>query len=245
MKLFQIVTSDGEFNGKFDIKFSEDMNFGEGSDIDFDDESLIEKWEILYCCGDQWCEENLTNIDEEIIKKELFLIRDKVYWTVKQDDYLIKIIDDEVVKNRIFIRKADREIYESIKKSEGDLKGSSNMELFLIAMMLGYNKKGKQGLKGVNSTATDGFVRIASFPEDAWYVIKSIAVYEEEYIEVLLSNNKMFDIAEKYAIVGIQELEKLYFENEHNFLKRMEKLLIDEFDVQRIKNDIVVEEVVE
>ena len=67
MKLFQIVTSDGEFNGKFDIKFSEDMNFGEGSDIDFDDESLIEKWEILYCCGDQWCEENPTNIDEEII----------------------------------------------------------------------------------------------------------------------------------------------------------------------------------
>ena len=64
-------------------------------------------------------------------------------------------------------------------------------------------------------------------------------------MEVLLSNNKMFDIAEKYAIVGIQELEKLYFENEHNFLKRMEKLLIDEFDVQRIKNDIVVEEVVE
>lgn len=116
MKLFQIVTSDGEFNGKFDIKFSEDMNFGEGSDIDFDDESLIEKWEILYCCGDQWCEENPTNIDEEIIKKELFLIRDKVYWTVKQDDYLIKIIDDEVVKNRIFIRKAIVKFMNQLKK---------------------------------------------------------------------------------------------------------------------------------
>ena len=49
----------------------------------------------------------------------------------------------------------------------------------------------------------------------------------------------MFDIAEKYAIVGIKELEKEYFENEHNFLKRMEKLLIDEFDYQEIAKDIV------
>ena len=51
----------------------------------------------------------------------------------------------------------------------------------------------------------------------------------------------MFDIAEKYAIVGIKELEKLYFENEHNFMKRMEKLLIDEFKIQGIADDIVVE----
>ena len=177
----------------------------------------------------------------EIIKDELISNHDKVYWSIKRDDHIIKITDDEVVKDRIYIRKQDREIYESIRKSEGDLKGISNIELFLIAMMLGYNKKGKQGLKGINSTARDGFVRIGSFPDEAWHVIKSVAVYEEEYMEVLLSNNKMFDIAEKYAIVGIQELEKLYFENEHNFLKRMEKLLMDEFELQGIPEDVVAE----
>ena len=38
---------------------------------------------------------------------------------------------------------------------------------------------------------------------------------------------------------SVEELEKEYFENEHNFLKRMEKLLIDEFDYQEISKDIV------
>lgn len=235
MKFFQIVTSDGEFDGRFDVKFSEDVNFED----DLEEKSMIEEIDIQYCCEDQWCYENPTGIDEDIIKNELISNHDKVYWTIKKDDYLIKISDDDVVKDRIYIRKDDREIFESIRKSEGDLKGCSNIELFLIAMMLGYNKKGRKGLKDVKSTANDGFVRVGSFPDEAWHVIKSIAVYEEEYMEVLLSNNKMFDIAEKYAIVGIQELEKVYFENEHNFLKRMEKLLIDEFDYQKIDEDIV------
>lgn len=235
MKFFQIVTSDGEFDGRFDVKFSENVDFED----DLEEKSVIEEINIQYCCGDEWCHENPTGIDDEIIKKDLISNHDKVYWTIKKDDYLIKITDDDVVKDRIYIRKDDREIFESIRKSEGDLKGCSNIELFLIAMMIGYNKKGRKGLKDVTSTANDGFVRVGSFPDEAWYVIKSIAVYEEEYMEVLLSNNKMFDIAEKYAIVGIQELEKLYFENEHNFLKRMEKLLIDEFDYQKIDEDIV------
>ena len=64
-------------------------------------------------------------------------------------------------------------------------------------------------------------------------------------MEVLLSNNKMFDIAEKYANVGIQELNKLYFENEHNFLKRMEKLLINSFKEQNIQKSDETTEVLD
>ena len=235
MKFFQVVTNDGEFNGKFEVKFSDNVDLDE----DLEETSIIEAINIKYCCDDHWSYENPTGIDDDIIKKELISNHDKVYWTIRNNDYLIKITDDEVVKDRIYIRKDDREIFESIRKSEGDLKGCSNIDLFLIAMMLGYSKKGRKGLKDTKSTANDGFVRIGSFPDEAWYIIKAIAVYEEEYIEVLLSNNKMFDIAEKYAIVGVQELEKMYFENEHNFLKRMEKLLIDEYDFQKIDNDII------
>lgn len=238
MKLFQIITSDGEHDGKFDVKFSEDINL----DDELDDENqFIENIDIVYCRGDHWSEENPTNIDDKDIENDLIANYDKVYWTIKNNNYLIKITDDEIVKDRIYIRKDDRETFESIRKSEGDLKGISNIELFLIAMMLGYNKKGKHGLKGISSTANDGFVRVGSFPDEAWYIIKAIAVCEEEYMEVLLSNNKMFDIAEKYAIEGIKELENLYFENEHNFMKRMEKLLIDEFKIQGISSDITVE----
>ena len=119
------------------------------------------------------------------------------------------------------------------------------MDIFLIAMILGFEKKGRQGLKGIHSDARDGFVRDQSFNSDHWRVIKSFAVYEEGYMEVLLSNNKMFDVAEKYANVGIQELNKLYFENEYNFLKRMEKLLIDSFKQQNIAKDNETSEVLE
>ena len=241
MKLFQIITLDGEFNGKFNV----DMDYAtfESVDEEFTENEIdyapsIDDIEVYFCQGDMWSLENPTSIDEIQIKEQLLANYDKVHLTFKFDDFILKIIDDEIIKDRISIRKEDRVIYESIRKNDGDLKGISNMDLFLMAMMLGVHEKGKQGLKGVKSTATDGLVRVASFTDDAWNIIRALAVYEEEYMEVLLSNNKMFDVAEKYATVGINELNKLYFENEHNFLKRMEKLLIDEFNAL----DIEVEE---
>lgn len=238
MKLFQIITLDGDFNGKFNV----DVDYGAIESVDdelveneIDYAPSIEDIEVYYCHGDRWALENPTSIDDIRIKEQLLDNYDKVHLTFKFDDFILKIIDDEIIRDRIYIRKEDRVIYESIRKNDGDLKGISNMDLFLMAMMLGFHEKGKHGLKGVKSTATDGLVRIASFSDDAWNIIKAFAVYEEEYMEVLLSNNKMFDVAEKYATVGIHELNKLYFENEHNFLKRMEKLLIDEFKTLDIK----------
>ena len=240
MKLFQIITLDGEFKGKFNVNIDYDA-IGDADDELIENEidytPSIEDMDVYYCHGDRWSAENPTSIDEIKIKEQLLANYDKVHLTFKFDDFILKIIDDEIIKDRIYIRKEDRVIYESIRKNEGDLEGISNMDLFLMAMMLGFHEKGKHGLKGVKSTATDGLVRTESFKDDAWNIIRALAVYEEEYMEVLLSNNKMFDVAEKYAIVGIQELNKVYFENEHNFLKRIEKLLIDEFKTLDIEVD--------
>ncbi len=225
MKLFQIFKDNNDVKGKFSINDS------------------LDELKILYYIYDEddaiwdWIEcENPLNIDEISIKELLIENNDYVYQSIKGNDFVIRLYDEEIEKDRISIKKEDREIYESIRKNEGDLKGVTNMDVFLIAMMLGAEKKGHQGLKGTHSDARDGLVRIESFNSDHWRVIKSFAVYEEEYMEVLLSNNKMFDIAEKYANVGIQELNKLYFENEYNFLKRMEKMLITSFNDQNIKN---------
>lgn len=236
MKLFQIITLNGEFKGKFDVTITYNINDVVENTIEV--KPSLDDLKVLYCYGDKWGSKNPTNIDENKIKKILLDNFDKVYQTLKFDDFIIKIIDDELIKDRISINKEDRTIYESIRKTDGDLKGISNMDLFLIAMMLGFHVRGRHGLKGIRSTATDGFVREGSFTDKNWDVIKSFAVYEEEYMEVLLSVNKMFDIAEKYATVGIKELNKLYFENEHNFFKRMEKLLIDDFNLNISSDEV-------
>ncbi len=237
MKLFQIITLEGEFVGKFNV----DIKLDEQDDLvehEVEVNPTLDDLKVVYCNGDAWVEENPTKIDDVRIKEILLSNFNKVYQTFKFDDFIIKINDDEIVKDRISIKKQDREIYESIRKHDGDLNGISNMELFLIAMLLGFNKKGKHGLKGIKSTATDGLVRVASFTDSAWDIIKAVAVYEEEYMEVLMSNNVMFDVAEKYASVGIHELNSMYFENEHNFLKRFEKLLLKEFKELNIDKDI-------
>lgn len=223
MKLFQIFKDNNDVNAKFSINDS-------GDELKIAYSILDEKNNVL-----EWKEcENPLGIDEQLIKDLLIENNDYVYKTIKGEGFVIRLYDEEIEKDRIYVRKEDREIYEAIRKNDGDLKGVTNMDIFLIAMMLGFEKKGRQGLKGTHSDAKDGLVRDQSFNSDHWRVIKSFAVYEEGYMEVLLSNNKMFDVAEKYANVGIQELNKLYFENEHNFLKRMEKLLITSFKNQKI-----------
>ena len=220
MKLFQIFKDNDDVNGKFSINDSFDeikivySVFDEKNDV----------WNWVEC-------DNPLNIDDKLINNLLIENYDLVHKTIKGNGFVIRLFDEEVERDRIFIKKEDREIYEAIRKNDGDLKGVTNMDIFLIAMVLGAEKKGRQGLKGSHSDARDGLVRIQSFNSDHWRIIKSFAVYEEGYMEVLLSNNKMFDIAEKYANVGIQELNKLYFENEHNFLKRMEKLLLRVFNI--------------
>ena len=226
MKLFQIFKDNNDVNGKFSLDDSlEDLKIVYSI---FDEENNVFNW--VEC-------ENPLGIDEQLIKDLLIENNDYVYRTFKGNGFVIRLYDEEIEKDRIFVRKEDREIYEAIRKNEGDLKGLNNMDIFLIAMILGFEKKGRQGLKGIHSDARDGFVRDQSFNSDHWRVIKSFAVYEEGYMEVLLSNNNMFDVAEKSANVGIQELNKLYFENEYNFLKRMEKLLIDSFKQQNIAKD--------
>lgn len=234
MKLFQIFKDNDDVNGKFSINDSFDeikivySIFDEKNDV----------WNWVEC-------DNPLNIDDKLIYNLLIENYDLVHKTIKGNGFVIRLFDEEVEKDRIFIKKEDREIYEAIRKNDGDLKGVTNMDIFLIAMVLGAKKKGRQGLKGSHSDARDGLVRVQSFNSDHWRIIKSLAVYEEGYMEVLLSNNKMFDIAEKYANVGIQELNKLYFENEHNFLKRMEKLLINSFKEQNIQKSDETTEVLD
>ena len=82
--------------------------------------------------------------------------------------------------DRVFIRKEDREIYQTIRTQEGDLQGASNADLFLIAMLFGYHKNKKLNVNVMDKKPpklNDGLIRTVSFDTDAWDLIKSFAVH--------------------------------------------------------------------
>lgn len=114
------------------------------------------------------------------------------------------------VRDRVFIMKEHRDIYQELRIGPGDLKGASNPNLFLIAMVLGFDKKGKDGLNEKIPKLNDGLVRTISFNTDEWNFIKSFAIYIEEDVNVIGNVNRMLDIAEIYAYHGIEILYEKY-----------------------------------
>ena len=140
---------------------------------------------------------------------------------------------EEKDMDRVFIRKKDREIYQTIRTQEGDLQGASNADLFLMAMMFGYDKNSKEDIKIMEKTPpklNDGLIRTVSFSTDAWDLIKSFAVHIDQDVNVLANNDRMLDIAQRYACEGISVLNMKYNEDKHGFLKYLEDLIDEKFD---------------
>lgn len=139
--------------------------------------------------------------------------------------------------DRVFIRKQDREVYQTIRTQEGDLQGASNADLFLMAMMLGYDKSSKENINVMEKESpklNDGLIRTASFNTDAWDLIKSFAVHIDQDVNVLANTNRMLDIAQRYANEGILILNKKYNEDKHGFLNYLEDLIDKKFDEYEI-----------
>ena len=114
MKLFQIFKDNSDVNAKFSINDSLDELKVVYSI--FDEKNNVSNW--VEC-------ENPLGIDEQLIKNLLIENNDYVYRTIKGNGFVVRLYDEEIEKDRIFIRKDDREIYEAIRKNEGDLKGGT------------------------------------------------------------------------------------------------------------------------
>ncbi len=139
--------------------------------------------------------------------------------------------------DRVFIRKEDREIYQTIRTQEGDLQGASNADLFLIAMMLGYDKNKKLNINVMDKKPpklNDGLIRTVSFKTDAWDLIKSFAVHIDQDVNVLADNDRMLDIAQRYAFEGISVLNDMYNKDKHGFLDVLECLIDKKFEEEDI-----------
>lgn len=143
---------------------------------------------------------------------------------------LLKMSDETRVRDRVFIHKDHREIYQKIRTKHGPLQGYENVNTFLIAMMMGYELEGKEGLKKDIPRLSDGLIRTISFNNDTWDLIKSFSVFIEEDINVLGDINRMLDIAQKYAYFGIVQLNKKYFDESIDFLEYLSEIIDKKFE---------------
>jgi len=128
-------------------------------------------------------------------------------------------------ERKIRINRADREIYDKLKYKEGPFKGRKNPEIFMTSMILGYHKYQTR-------TPLDSFepyTHVDHLGPQNRTMIKSIAVAEEG-MGVLSDPDKVYNIAEEYAATGIKILESMVFNHEYDFIKKLENILVDEYD---------------
>ena len=137
------------------------------------------------------------------------------------------------IKDRVYIRKEDRKIYQDMRIKFGVLQGVENADLFLMAMFLAFEKEGKDILKKDVPTLSDGLIRLESFSRDAWSVIKSFAIYVDETVDVLGDTNRIVEIAQTYAYYGIHILNDIYWDDE-DFTVFLENSIINKFNNEKI-----------
>ncbi len=128
-------------------------------------------------------------------------------------------------RDRIFIDSADRKDFERLKKPDAPLAGKENKELFMMALIVGYNEGNRVPLKDKY-----GFVRLEYLSEKEDAVIKSIAISEEDSLGVLLDKDKVYTIAEEYAAGGIKLLKNQVMGKRYgDYIKWFESKIIDKF----------------
>lgn len=128
-------------------------------------------------------------------------------------------------RDRIFIDSADRKDFERLKKPDAPLAGKENKELFMMALIVGYNEGNRIPLKDKY-----GFVRLEYLSEKEDAIIKSIAISEEGGLDVLLDKDKVYTIAEEYASGGIKLLKSQVMGKIHgDYMKWFESKIIDKF----------------
>lgn len=131
--------------------------------------------------------------------------------------------------SRVYISKSDRSIYNKFKYDDNPFKGRKNREIFIIAVALGY----KLGTRTKLEKPDEQYDHVENFGEEINTIIKAIAV-EEEGIEVLDDKVEVYKIADEYAATGIKYLEGLVFSHEFDFTKKLENILVDEYDRQKM-----------
>jgi len=120
---------------------------------------------------------------------------------------------------KFYIDFTDRAIYDKLEKEFP--KKFTKKDLFMFALITGYKSKIRIPLE----KRQEFFWASNLKPEDE-IIIKSIAVTENENIDILQDNEKLIGIAQDYARGGISIIKKT-LEQHGSFVKYIEKEISD------------------
>jgi dnd system-associated protein 4 len=122
------------------------------------------------------------------------------------------------------IRKSDKEDYKRLMEKDSPFAGKDDKDLFLMAMIMGFCEGSRIPLDKKES-----YVRIEYLTDREKSIIKSIAVADEEDLNILANKRRVYSIAEEYAAGGIKLLKEKVF-GYGSFMKKLEAELVEEFE---------------
>ena len=125
--------------------------------------------------------------------------------------------------DRLNVDKQDRKIYKEIQEKEEMFKSMKNKELFLLAMMIGFDHESPKELK-----SKDGFFLEKDLNDDDRAIINAVAMHDKDGVEVLKDMGEVYRIAEEYAHFGIRIIHEWINSTPHgSFTKEFESKILD------------------
>jgi len=124
--------------------------------------------------------------------------------------------------DRLYVDKRDLKDFNRLKEKDSPFVGAQNKDVFLAAMVIGYKERSKIELK-----KKEGYFRKDYLTDQDIALIRAISVSDEDSLNVLLNEQKVFSIAEQYAAGGIKLLKTRVFSGEFgSYGKKLESELL-------------------
>jgi Skp family chaperone for outer membrane proteins len=134
--------------------------------------------------------------------------------------------------DRFYVERKDFDVFNSLKEKGSPFFGAHNKEIFLAAMMIGYREGCRIELK-----TREGYFHEKDLTRDDAALIRSIAIAEEDGLNVLLDKQKVYSIAEQFAAGGVSLLKVKVSSGEYgSYAKKLESELLRAYE--KIQKDI-------
>ena len=132
---------------------------------------------------------------------------------------------------RLHFDNDDAKIYENLIKNHGPFKGLNYIDIFSIAVAYGKKAGFRTELKP-EGKSIGRVVESVIDNSELRYLMKAIAVDEEDSLGVILDLDKYFTISEEYAKTGLELLEQEFIANEE---------ILDDMELEMIQfyNDYI------